>query len=69
MPTLPPAAVIIPNLDSPVVDRAVDAVCAQVGATPLAIVVVGLDRPGRLRGDGRVRRVETDGPRPPGAAR
>ncbi len=69
MGQLPRAAVIIPNLDSPVVDRAVDAVCAQVGAVPLAILVVGLDRPGRLRGDGRVRLVETDGPRLPGAAR
>jgi len=62
-------SVIIPNLDSPFVDRTVDAVFAQAGAAPAEVLVVGLDRPGRLRGDARVRLVETEGPRLPGAAR
>ncbi len=82
--SLPSASVIIPNLDSPLVDRAVDAVLAQRGARPLEILVVGRDRPGRLapyRESGNaknrdggpatipIRLIETDGPRLPGAAR
>jgi len=63
------ASVIIPSLHSPVVDRAVDAVFAQVGAGPAEVLVVGLDGPGRLAGDSRVRFVATDCPRLPGAAR
>jgi len=62
-------SVIIPNLDSPTVDRTVDGVFAQRGAVPDEVIVVGRDGPGRLTGDGRVRRVHTGGPRPPGAAR
>lgn len=63
------ASVIIPNLHSPVVDRAVAAVFAQEGAAPAEVLVVGLDGPGRLSGDSRVHLIPTDGPRLPGAAR
>lgn len=62
-------SVVIPNLDSPVVDRAVAAVRAQRHATALEVLVVGRDGPGRLRGDPGVRLVPTEGPRLPGAAR
>ncbi|MCB0216410.1 MAG: glycosyltransferase [Chloroflexi bacterium] len=74
-------SVVIPNLDSPVVDRAIEAILAQVGGRPDEILVVGRDRPGRLErfltpggrtGSGSdipIRLVETDGPRLPGAAR
>jgi len=62
-------SVIIPNLDSPLVDRTVDAVFAQHGASASEVLVVGRDGPGRLRGDRRVRVIPTDGPKLPGAAR
>ena len=62
-------SVIIPNLDSPVVDRAVEAVQRQVGVQADEILVVGRDRPGRLAGMEGIRLIETDGPRLPGAAR
>lgn len=62
-------SVIIPNLDSPTVDRTVDGVFAQEGARADEVIVVGRDAPGRLSGDERVRFVPTDGPVPPGAAR
>jgi len=62
-------SVIIPNLDSPTVDRTVAGVFAQVGAAATEVIVVGRDRPGRLVGEPRVRLVPTDGPQPPGAAR
>lgn len=66
---LPTASVIIPNLDSPLVDRAVDAVVGQRGATALEIIVVGRDRPGRLDGRGDVMRIDSETPMLPGAAR
>lgn len=61
--------VIIPNLDSPLVDRAVAAVFAQIGPPPEEVLVVGRDGPGRLAGERRVRLIDTGGPRLPGAAR
>jgi GT2 family glycosyltransferase len=56
-------------LDSPVVDRAVDAVCTQRGARADEILVVGRDGHRRLAGRGGARLLITDGPRLPGAAR
>ncbi len=67
-------AVVIPNLDSPTVDRAVDSVlriareAQDLSAVLHEIVVVGRDRPGRLAGRSDVRLEET-GPLMPGAAR
>lgn len=63
-------SVIIPNLDSPTVDRAVRAVRAQRGldAAP-EVIVVGRDAPGRLAGLADVRFLPTERPRYPGAAR
>ena len=66
---LPSVSVIIPNLDSKLVDRAVDAVHGQRGARALEIIVVGRDSPGRLAGREDLLLVETDGPVLPGAAR
>lgn len=63
-------SVIIPNLDSPSVDRTVRAVLAQRGlAQAPEVIVVGRDGPGRLVGTAGVRLLVTDGPRYPGAAR
>ena len=66
---VPSISIIIPSLNSPTVDRTVDAIEAQIGASPDEILVVGRDEPGRLDGDSRVRMITTDGPRLPGAAR
>jgi len=62
-------SVIIPDLDSPVVDRAVSALCGGRGPRPLEILVVGRDGPGRLAGEDRARLVPTARPVFPGAAR
>lgn len=63
------ASVIIPNLDSPVVDRAVASVFAQVGAQAHEVIVVGRDGPGRLEGEPRVRFLYTERPEWPAGAR
>ncbi len=60
---------IIPNLDSPVVDRAVASVFAQHGAAPHEVIVVGRDGPGRLAGERRVRLLHTERPEWPAGAR
>jgi glycosyltransferase involved in cell wall biosynthesis len=71
----PTVSVVIPNLDSTVVDRALRAILAQEGARALEILVVGRDGPGRLAAFERslsdipIRLIETEGPRLPGAAR
>lgn len=66
----PAISVIIPNLDSDTVDRAVRAVQAQVGlAGPPEILVVGRDRPGRLVGLAGIREIRSAEPLYPGAAR
>lgn len=65
----PSISIVIPSLDSPWVDRAVDSVCAQRGVAADEILVVGRDGPGRLRGESRARLLPTAGPRLPGAAR
>ncbi len=65
----PMASVIIPNLDSPFVDRTLDAVARQRGAAALEVIVVGRDGPGRLNGRRDVTFVETEAPLLPGAAR
>lgn len=69
MSATPRVSVIVPNLDAPAVDRTIDALARQEGARAHEIIVAGRDGPGRLRGDGRVRLVDSGGPRPPGAMR
>lgn len=63
------ASVIIPNLDSPVVDRAVRSVLAQTGAAAHEIIVVGRDGPGRLAGVRGARLLVTERPEWPAGAR
>ena len=57
-------SVVIPNLDSPLIDRVLDALRAQTLA-PLEVLVVGLDRPGLVREDDLVRLVSTGAPASP----
>lgn len=61
-------SVVIPSLNSPVVDRAVDAVWSG-SLRPSEIIVVGRDEHALLRGDDRVRFVRTERIELPGGAR
>ena len=62
------ASVIIPSLHSPIIDRVVDSLRAQT-CPPLEIIVVGMDRAGRLAGRTDLRFVDTGRPISPAAAR
>lgn len=63
-------AVIIPSLNSPIVDRVVAAVLDQTGATTLnGIYVVGRDEANLLPRHEQVHLVDTGQPVPPGEAR
>jgi GT2 family glycosyltransferase len=57
------AAVIIPNRNSPAVDRTLASLAAQTAATRIAeILVVGVDEPGLVTERGPVRFIRTEGP-------
>jgi GT2 family glycosyltransferase len=62
------ASVVIPNLNSPLIDQVLDALRAQT-VRPLEILVVGLDAPGLVREDGLVRLISTGRPASPAVAR
>jgi glycosyltransferase involved in cell wall biosynthesis len=65
-----PLSVIIPNLNSPAVDRTIASLLAQSALDQIAeIVVVGLDRPGLVRSDRLVRLLDTGRPLAAAAAR
>ena len=66
----PLATIVVPNLDSPLVDRTLAALAGQT-LTPrsLEILVVGRDSPGLVPRQGSVRLIESDSPLGPGAAR
>ena len=61
-------SVIIPSLHSPIIDRVVDSLRVQT-SPPLEIIVVGMDRAGRLAGRTDLRFVDTGRPISPAAAR
>lgn len=61
-------SVVIPSLHSPIIDRVVDSLRAQT-RPPLEIIVVGMDRAGRLAGRTDLRFVDTGRPINPAAAR
>lgn len=64
------ASIVIPNLDSLLVDQTLAALAAQsLDPESLEILVVGRDSPGRVPRDGSVRFVESDQPLGAGAAR
>ena len=61
-------SVVIPSLHSPIIDRVVDSVRSQT-CPPLEIIVVGMDRAGRLAGRNDLRFIDTGRPISPAAAR
>jgi GT2 family glycosyltransferase len=63
-------SIVIPDLDSPLVDRTLAALAAQGAPGPeVEVVVAGRDGPGRVPRGGAVRFVESDRPLNPAAAR
>lgn len=63
-------SVIIPNLDSPTVDRTIASIRAQTAAGQIGeVLVVGRDRPGRVAQDSLVHLIDTGGPLAAAAAR
>lgn len=66
----PLASIVIPNLDSPLVDQTLAALSTQsLDPASLEILVVGRDQPGLVPRGGGVRLIESDQPLGPGAAR
>ncbi len=64
------ASIVIPNLDSPLIDDTLAAVAAQeIDLDDFEVIVVGRDTPGLVPRDGSVRFLETDLPLGAGAAR
>ena len=61
-------SVVVPSLHSPLIDRVVDSLRAQT-CPPLEVIVVGMDRAGRLAGRADLRFVDTGRPMNPAAAR
>jgi glycosyltransferase involved in cell wall biosynthesis len=63
-------SVIIPNLDSPVIDRTLSALRGQdFDLSKVEVLVVGLDEPGLVQVDELVSSISTGRPEPPGVAR
>lgn len=63
-------SIVIPSLNSPIIDRVIAAIEAQAEADVVAeIVVVGKDEAGLLQSGERVRLIDTGDPVPPGTAR
>ena len=70
--THPTISVIIPNLNSPVIDQTLAALRRQIPApagTGYEVLVVGMDEPGLVQEDERVRFIRTPQPTPPAGAR
>ena len=64
-------SVIIPNLNCPILDQALDALHAQTlePGVSIEIIVVGRDEPGHLRGYPEVAYIQTEHPVPPAIGR
>jgi len=64
-------SVIIPNLNCPILDQALDALYAQTlePDVSMEVIVIGLDKPGCLQGFPQVSHIHTGHPVAPGTAR
>ncbi len=68
--TEPRLSVVVPDLDSPWIDRTLAALADQGAPGPAAeVLVVGRDRPGRVPRDGSIRLLESERALNPAAAR
>jgi glycosyltransferase involved in cell wall biosynthesis len=66
----PEISIIIPNLNSPIIDRTLAAIHQQdFDLAQVEVLVVGLDEPGLVREDDLVRLIRTNGPATPAQAR
>jgi GT2 family glycosyltransferase len=66
----PLVSIIIPNLNSTVIDQTLAALRAQTfDGSQIEVLVVGLDEPGLVTNDERVRFIQTSGPMTPAMAR
>lgn len=59
-------SIIIPNLNSPIVDRTIDSVLSQQTDLPFEILVIGMDKYGLIKTDPKVQFIQTQ--KPVGAA-
>lgn len=63
-------SIIVPNLNSPVIGRTLEALEDQIGASAaIEVIVVGRDEPGLVRESDAVRFFDTGRPMPPAPAR
>lgn len=63
-------SVVIPNLNSPIIHKTIDALWRQMdSAYPFEIIVVGIDKPGLVKPSNEVHFIKTDHPVSPGMAR
>jgi cellulose synthase/poly-beta-1,6-N-acetylglucosamine synthase-like glycosyltransferase len=63
-------SIIIPNLDSPIIDRTIEALSRQwIQSDQFEVIVVGMDGPGLIRESTSVRFIGTDKPVSPARAR
>jgi glycosyltransferase involved in cell wall biosynthesis len=65
----PIVSVIIPNLNSPIIDKAVQSILDQVTDIEFEIIVVGQDAYNRILKDSKVEFIKTRDPTPPAIAR
>ena len=65
----PDISVIIPNLNSPVIDSVAAALLAQTTRHTFEIIIVGMDRAGLIPRSPSVKKIETAAPIPPAEAR
>ena len=66
----PATSIILPNLDCPLIDRALAALAGQGAPGPgVEVLIVGRDAPGKVPRDGPVRFLETAERLNPAAAR
>lgn len=67
---VPEISIIIPNLNSSIVDRTVQSIFDQVVSVPFEVLVVGLDKNNHLgKYSGKITHINTGSPVPPGKAR
>jgi glycosyltransferase involved in cell wall biosynthesis len=65
----PQISIVIPNLNSPVIDQTVDSILKQISDVPAEIIIVGQDHPGIIPQSSILQFIHTEDPVHPGIAR